>query len=114
MHTLNESNHNTHPSWHPNAFFDDYAQGEINCIKKILYPFPLSIQQIANYLLYMSLALMDVIGINIDCIQNHQVSYVMHFLYCRTIWLDIAIFLCLWNVKKTWQKQTCIKIKDPT
>jgi hypothetical protein len=33
MHTLNENIHNTHPSWHPNAFIVDCAQGEINCIK---------------------------------------------------------------------------------
>jgi hypothetical protein len=38
----------------------------------------------------------------------------MHFLSYRTIWPDIAIFLCLWHVKRAWKKQTCIKIKDPT
>ncbi len=38
----------------------------------------------------------------------------MHFLSWRTIWLNIAIFLCLWHLKKTWQKQTCITIKYPT
>jgi hypothetical protein len=38
----------------------------------------------------------------------------MHFFSCRTIWPYIAIFLCLWHVKRAWQKQTCIKIKYPT
>jgi hypothetical protein len=33
MHTLNESIHNTHPSWHLDAFIIDCAQGEINYIK---------------------------------------------------------------------------------
>jgi len=23
-------------------------------------------------------------------------------------------FICLWHVKRTWQKQACIKIKNPT
>jgi hypothetical protein len=36
------------------------------------------------------------------------------FFSCRTIWLDTTIFLSLWHVKKTSQKQACIKIKDPT
>jgi len=40
--------------------------------------------------------------------------YNFHFLSCRTIWPNIVIFLCLWHMKKTWQKQACIKIKDPT
>jgi hypothetical protein len=31
-----------------------------------------------------------------------------------TIWPNIAIFLCLWHLKRAWQKQACIKIKDPT
>jgi hypothetical protein len=26
----------------------------------------------------------------------------------------MTFFLCLWHVKKTWQKQACIKIKDPS
>jgi hypothetical protein len=68
MHALNENIHNTHPSWHLNAFIIDCAQGEMNYIKENPYPFFLSIQQIANYLLYMSLAPMDVTCINIDCI----------------------------------------------
>jgi len=38
----------------------------------------------------------------------------MHFLSCRVIWPNIAIFSCLWHVKKTWQKQACNKINDPT
>jgi hypothetical protein len=33
MHALNESIHKTHPSWHPNAFIVDCAQGEIKCIE---------------------------------------------------------------------------------
>ncbi len=40
--------------------------------------------------------------------------YNLHFLSCRTIWPNIVIFLYLWHMKKTWQKQACIKIKDPT
>ncbi len=38
----------------------------------------------------------------------------MHFLSCKIIWQYTAIFLCLWHVKRAWQKQACIKIKDPT
>jgi hypothetical protein len=38
----------------------------------------------------------------------------MHFLSCRTIWPYTIIFLCLWHVKRTWKKQVCIKIIDPT
>jgi hypothetical protein len=38
----------------------------------------------------------------------------MHFFPCRTIWPDTTIFLSLWHVKRTWQKQACIKIKNPT
>jgi hypothetical protein len=38
----------------------------------------------------------------------------MHFISCKTIWLDIATFFCLWHVKRTWQKQACIKIKYQT
>jgi hypothetical protein len=33
MHVLNESIHNTHPSWQPNAFIVDCAKREINRIK---------------------------------------------------------------------------------
>ncbi len=40
--------------------------------------------------------------------------YNLHFLSYKTIWPNIAIFLCLWHMKKTWQKQTCIKIKNRT
>jgi hypothetical protein len=28
------------------------------------------------------------------------------------IWPNTKIFLCLWHVKRAWQKQTYIKIKD--
>jgi hypothetical protein len=47
----------------------------------------------------MSLVLMDVTCISIDYIKIHQISCYMHFLFCKTIWLDIAIFLCLWHEK---------------
>jgi len=38
----------------------------------------------------------------------------MHFISCKIIQPNIAIFLCLWHVKRAWKKQACIKIKDPT
>jgi hypothetical protein len=38
----------------------------------------------------------------------------MNFLSCRTLWTNTAIFLGLWHVKRAWEKQACIKIKDPT
>jgi hypothetical protein len=28
------------------------------------------------------------------------------------VWPGTKLFLCLWHVKRTWLKQTCIKIKD--
>jgi hypothetical protein len=31
---------------------------------------------------------------------------------CRKVWPNTKIFLCLWYVRKAWQKQACIKIKD--
>ncbi len=30
----------------------------------------------------------------------------------KKIWPNIKIFLCLWHVRKAWQNQACIKIKD--
>lgn len=33
-------------------------------------------------------------------------------LVCRKVWLEIKIFLCLWHVRKIWQKYTCMKLKD--
>jgi hypothetical protein len=65
MRILNESIHNTHPSWHPNAFIVDLCPrgNQLHQVKSL----PL-IQQIASYLLYMSLAPMNVTCINIDCI----------------------------------------------
>ncbi len=112
MHFLNENIHKIHPSWHLNYFIFDCAQREINYIK--WSPLPLFIQLIVNYVFFMSLVPMDVTGINIDYIKIHQISCYMHFLFYKTIWLDTAIFLCLWQVKKTWQKQACIKIKHLT
>ncbi len=35
-----------------------------------------------------------------------------YFFYCRKVWPNTKIFFCLWHVKKAWQKQACIKIKD--
>jgi hypothetical protein len=31
---------------------------------------------------------------------------------CSKIWANTNIFLCIWHVRKVWQKQMCIKIKD--
>jgi hypothetical protein len=36
------------------------------------------------------------------------------FFFLQDYMANIVIFLCLWHVKRTWEKQTCIKIKDPT
>jgi hypothetical protein len=31
---------------------------------------------------------------------------------CKKVWLNKKIFLCLWQVRKAWHKQMCIKIRD--
>jgi hypothetical protein len=38
----------------------------------------------------------------------------MHFISYVTIWPNTIIFLCLWHVKITWQKQACIKVYTRT
>ncbi len=36
------------------------------------------------------------------------------FFFLQDYMANIVIFLCLWHVKRTWKKQACIKIIDPT
>ena len=31
----------------------------------------------------------------------------------RIVWLEALVFLSLWHVRITWQKQSCAKIKSP-
>ena len=45
-------------------------------------------------------------------------SFLSHSLYshgimCRTVWLRSLVLLCLWHVRRAWQKQSCAKISSP-
>jgi len=35
----------------------------------------------------------------------------MNFTTCKKVWPKTKILLCLWHVKKTWDKQTCVKVR---
>jgi hypothetical protein len=54
----------------------------------------------------------------LNTIYSRMISYVSKiivscFLFdCMKVWPNTKIFLCLWHVRRTWQKQAWIKIKD--
>ena len=38
--------------------------------------------------------------------------YTNYYCGCRHVWHGVAIFLCLWQVKRAWTKNACIKVKN--
>lgn len=38
--------------------------------------------------------------------------YFWLFILCREVWPGVQLFLCLWHVRRAWQKQACAKIND--
>jgi hypothetical protein len=54
----------------------------------------------------------------LNTIYSRMINYVSKiivscFLFdCMKVWPNTKKNLCLWHVRRTWQKQACIKIKD--
>ena len=40
-------------------------------------------------------------------------SLYSHGIMCRTVWPRSVVLLCLWHVRRAWQKQSCAKISSP-
>ena len=84
--------------WYPNAFIVDYVQGEINALKYIFLDIQLILAFISRAVRFGS------------CMAHFLSSSIIIY---SIVWARSVVLLCLWHIRRAWEKQSCTKITLP-